>query len=484
MDEIGDAEWILFKDKPKGKEMTNLFKTIRNENEQVYDYLMHRVSLSDNQDLTGLQIFLPMFIYQLAKKTGIEIKKANIESVAENDEYYESIIEEKTINDQIVIKDVLDTINLTHPQSEFVEYIIFSAMKKENEKVCFDECLLLMQTVLTIFDSVIGITRQGIKSRVWSGIQYLRINEELSDYTERQTFKDEIEFEAYLKKSRGKTIDSLYAPPTNKYEAAQDVVYKAMQSRSLFKKSFLAEKAVKISKNCADAYILLALRHGIGYKKSMEYLKKAVDAGEKIMKIYSISKEEGDLWKYLRARPYMRAKAEMAGIFWKMNKRKEAEKIYYELLKISKNDNQGIRYTLLFFHAEAKEWNKLEKLLYSPEYKDDIASEWLYTKVLLKIIKGEEAGDLLREAIKLNKYVPEYLLGLKKLPKSNSEAMSFGGEDEAAYYAEDFKNIWEECPRAIEFLKKEYKTISFPKVNRNEPCPCGSGRKYKKCCGK
>jgi uncharacterized protein YecA (UPF0149 family) len=21
------------------------------------------------------------------------------------------------------------------------------------------------------------------------------------------------------------------------------------------------------------------------------------------------------------------------------------------------------------------------------------------------------------------------------------------------------------------------------KVGRNEPCPCGSGRKYKKCCG-
>jgi preprotein translocase subunit SecA len=23
-----------------------------------------------------------------------------------------------------------------------------------------------------------------------------------------------------------------------------------------------------------------------------------------------------------------------------------------------------------------------------------------------------------------------------------------------------------------------------PKVGRNEPCPCGSGKKYKKCCGK
>jgi len=27
-------------------------------------------------------------------------------------------------------------------------------------------------------------------------------------------------------------------------------------------------------------------------------------------------------------------------------------------------------------------------------------------------------------------------------------------------------------------------TASLPKVGRNEPCPCGSGQKYKNCCGK
>ncbi|MFZ5800345.1 MAG: SEC-C metal-binding domain-containing protein [Candidatus Omnitrophota bacterium] len=24
----------------------------------------------------------------------------------------------------------------------------------------------------------------------------------------------------------------------------------------------------------------------------------------------------------------------------------------------------------------------------------------------------------------------------------------------------------------------------LPKVGRNDPCPCGSGKKYKKCCGR
>jgi uncharacterized protein YecA (UPF0149 family) len=26
------------------------------------------------------------------------------------------------------------------------------------------------------------------------------------------------------------------------------------------------------------------------------------------------------------------------------------------------------------------------------------------------------------------------------------------------------------------------KSVSLPKIGRNEPCPCGSGKKYKKCC--
>ena len=38
---------------------------------------------------------------------------------------------------------------------------------------------------------------------------------------------------------------------------------------------------------------------------------------------------------------------------------------------------------------------------------------------------------------------------------------------------------------ALEILLNPIKTkIAEKKVARNEPCPCGSGKKYKKCCGK
>ena len=32
--------------------------------------------------------------------------------------------------------------------------------------------------------------------------------------------------------------------------------------------------------------------------------------------------------------------------------------------------------------------------------------------------------------------------------------------------------------------KKSGTVVKPPKVGRNDPCPCGSGKKYKKCCGR
>ncbi|MDD3867416.1 MAG: SEC-C metal-binding domain-containing protein [Eubacteriales bacterium] len=31
---------------------------------------------------------------------------------------------------------------------------------------------------------------------------------------------------------------------------------------------------------------------------------------------------------------------------------------------------------------------------------------------------------------------------------------------------------------------RDSKTVRSEKIGRNDPCPCGSGKKYKKCCGK
>lgn len=44
--------------------------------------------------------------------------------------------------------------------------------------------------------------------------------------------------------------------------------------------------------------------------------------------------------------------------------------------------------------------------------------------------------------------------------------------------------LTEEKRKEIAKEYRESKIVRVTKIGRNEPCPCGSGKKYKKCCGK
>jgi len=44
--------------------------------------------------------------------------------------------------------------------------------------------------------------------------------------------------------------------------------------------------------------------------------------------------------------------------------------------------------------------------------------------------------------------------------------------------------IMKELEAQTEMLKKEFEAKQRKKAKRNEPCPCGSGKKYKDCCGR
>jgi SEC-C motif domain protein len=48
---------------------------------------------------------------------------------------------------------------------------------------------------------------------------------------------------------------------------------------------------------------------------------------------------------------------------------------------------------------------------------------------------------------------------------------------------EDFGEEFDEEEIDDEDYYPETYVRPAPKVRRNEPCPCGSGKKYKRCCG-
>ena len=60
-------------------------------------------------------------------------------------------------------------------------------------------------------------------------------------------------------------------------------------------------------------------------------------------------------------------------------------------------------------------------------------------------------------------------------------------EEEAARVAEQLRQEQEQNAAMMQFnlsSNEEDETVSEKKIARNDPCPCGSGKKYKQCCGK
>jgi SWIM/SEC-C metal-binding protein len=83
-------------------------------------------------------------------------------------------------------------------------------------------------------------------------------------------------------------------------------------------------------------------------------------------------------------------------------------------------------------------------------------------------------------------------LGTKKNPAIVSvQTEERAKELESVFEEKDWKYTIELEPDKpeditdLEILLNPLKTeIADKKVGRNKPCPCGSGKKYKKCCGK
>jgi preprotein translocase subunit SecA len=72
---------------------------------------------------------------------------------------------------------------------------------------------------------------------------------------------------------------------------------------------------------------------------------------------------------------------------------------------------------------------------------------------------------------------------LRKLPRQtmHQETSAFGDQTASNASSQEGGDLVKE---ATEALAKPKPVQKGPKVGRNDPCPCGSGKKYKQCCGK
>ncbi len=111
-------------------------------------------------------------------------------------------------------------------------------------------------------------------------------------------------------------------------------------------------------------------------------------------------------------------------------------------------------------------WKKADSV---PE-KEFIEEEKIFNKSLhISEYDFDEAKDKISEELENIGELAEYITDTTKLPDIKSP-----------YIYDDNPFDYE----LSEVIQSDEPIVKEKKIGRNEPCPCGSGKKYKKCCGK
>jgi tetratricopeptide (TPR) repeat protein len=188
------------------------------------------------------------------------------------------------------------------------------------------------------------------------------------------------------------------AEPRNALGEVQDVMYRAWEEPSRARRMTLARRALEISPDCADAYVLLA-EDAPSTAESEALYSAGCAAGERALGPEAFRDDAGRFWGILETRPYMRARLGLGTCLWTSGRHDDAIAHYREMLRLNVGDNQGVRYLLASALCELRRDSDLHELLNGPEYRDEATAAWLYTRALLAF-RREGDGPGARKALR------------------------------------------------------------------------------------
>lgn len=242
-------------------------------------------------------------------------------------------------------------------------------------------------------------------------------------------------------------------------DAAQGLIYEVWETSSPAKRIALARKALKLSPVCADAYVLLAEEAAISAEEELNYYQRGVEAGEIALGPDGFEEYAGHFWGFLETRPYMRARAGLADVLWRLGQHQKAIGHWQEMLKLNPNDNQGVRYVLAGHLLTLGSITALKTLI--RQYEEDGSAMWLYTQVLLAFRDNDpDAEKLTAEAWIANSHVPGVLSGRQPVVVSRDGYITMGGADEAGEYVKENLRAWQTTAGAIEWLTRVTAALS------------------------
>lgn len=236
-------------------------------------------------------------------------------------------------------------------------------------------------------------------------------------------------------------------------QRAEDLIWEAWETTGA-RRAALAREALALWPDCADAYVLLA-QETSSLDEKRELLERGVAAGERALGRRVFQEDAGDFWLIFETRPYMRARAALAAVLWRLHRPEEAVAHQRELLRLNPRDNQGLRYRQANWLLALESYDELDQL-FATHAGEGSAPGFAYTRALGAFARrgddAESRGVLIR-ARELNPYIPAYLTGRKKLPRKPPAYTVFGEESEAVDYAAGAGELWAGVPGALAWLE-------------------------------
>lgn len=255
--------------------------------------------------------------------------------------------------------------------------------------------------------------------------------------------------------------------PLSPEERAQQLAFEASGSDDPTERAQLARQALEVWPDCADAYLVLS-DEAESDSERLKLCQAAVAAGRRAIGDQAFQEHRGAFWQVMETRPYMRAMIELSNALWLSGQRDEAIVPLREMLRLNPGDNQGARY-LLLSHLLFQNRND-EAAAILAEYPDDDGADWAYSRALL-LYRQEgatrAASKALRTARKLNRFVPEYLVGSAVLPESPPESFVLGDRSEAEAYSGEYLRHWRDTPGAIPWLRETLQ-VKRPRAAQGE----------------
>lgn len=230
-----------------------------------------------------------------------------------------------------------------------------------------------------------------------------------------------------------------------------------------------------IINTCLELYGVCKLEHIFNVYKGVVSSEETENIDEMVRKLIPVFEEQKILWsdgEYMIS-PYIATREEYKSL---LNRQKGNYFI---------PDDDTIRaYGFGKFIEKTDEYKAVQKHLSKAIKDSDMAEgmleeiaghitrdDWGIPQVMNCLYDWEVAFDNPKAAEHMTEALSEWIYGIRRWSECGYSRKELGMENEEAKfiaYAENKSNI----------------KLSAKKVYPNAPCPCGSGKKYKKCCGR